>query len=450
MADNFNTLYNRLLSRAPLVGPLLAQQFINDAWQTLQSRREWSWRRRNGVIAPASLYQTGTVTTNASTSLSTGSGGINTFQFNQTQFNQSLASGISISSLDTGGHLITGTGTAWTQSMVGLQIRLAGYLTPYYTIVAVLSPTALVIDLPWAGPNLVDASYQIIQLYIQMPSDFGYWYSAVSIKDGYRIWTDITEADVNLLDPQRTNQGQTYAFAFKDYGAIYGGIIGQPIASRPGASVPVSTTSYGFTYPADTSYIVQVTGTGLAGTATYKWLRSGQSAFSGQVTTSQDAQDLSDGVQLYWPGGVNYIAGDVYIINCESVVTTNGPRYELWPAPTISTYLYPYIYIAREYALSPTQPALPPYIANRGEVLLEMGLEKCAEWPGPDVDHPNPYFNLTLAKMHATKAEMLLWDLERNDEEIGVTNVTYQSYPMYPAPWLDGSWQASHAPFLRG
>ncbi len=96
------------------------------------------------------------------------------------------------------------------------------------------------------------------------------------------------------------------------------------------------------------------------------------------------------------------------MINATANQSQTGPRYELWPGPTYQGYLYPYIYIAKEYDLTVQQPQLPPFIANRGEVLLEMALQKCAEWPGADVEHPNVYFNLALASRHMTKAEMML------------------------------------------
>ena len=51
--------------------------------------------------------------------------------------------------------------------------------------------------------------------------------------------------------------------------------------------------------------------------------------------------------------------------------------------------------------------------------------------------------------MHEARAERLLNDLERNDNEVSETNITYQDFPFYPAPWLDGRWQQSHAPFLN-
>lgn len=417
MADNFTTLSYRLLARCPAIGLALSQQFINDSWRTMQSRRDWSWRRKHATFAPPNIYATGQASTNVATGNPT---------------------------------LITGTGTTWTPSMVGSQIRVGGYLYPYYTIVGYLSPTQLLIDQPWAGEDVVNQVYQILKLYYTVPSDFHHFYAVVSPKDGYKLWTNMTQDDLSLLDPQRTNYGQTYATAFLDYNSIYGGVIGPVIPVAAVGDAPVSTTETGYTYPVDATYIVRVVTGGASGTATFDWMRAGQSAFQPAIETSTEGQDLMDGVQIYWPDSGTYSAGDLFIINCQSTSETGAARYELWPAPTYASYLYPYIYVIQEYDLTTDQPQLPPPVANRGEVLIEMSLGKCARWPGADVDHKNPYFNLMLAQQLDVAAERMLWDMERNDEEVGVSNVTYQTYPFYPAPWLDGSWQQSHAPFLRG
>lgn len=417
--DDFNTLSQRLLSRAPQVGIALSQQLVNDAWRTLQSRREWSFRRRSGTFAPPNLYNTGFASTNVATGNPT---------------------------------LITGSGGAtWTPQMIGTQIRIGGLLYPFYTIVGWLSPTSILIDQPWAGPDVSGQAYQIQQIYFPMPADFGYFYVAVSIKDGYRLWTNLTEADLALMDPQRTNFGQTYAVAFRDYSPQFQGIVGPviPITS-PTDPGPISSTPNGFTYPANATFIIQVLTNGQANSALFQWMRAGQTAWSPPLLTSDFRNTLSDGVNIYWPDGQNYVAGDLFIINCTAQTVGAVPRYELWPGPTFNGYLYPYIYIAKETDLTVQSPQLPPFVANRGEVLLEMALEKCALYPGPDADHPNPYYDLKLATVHAAKARELVDDLERNDEEVGVTNVDYQMFPFYPAPWYTGQWQQEHAPFLNG
>ena len=415
--DDFLSLSNRLLSRCPAAGIVLSQQFVNDAWHTLQARREWSWRRRNATWAPPNVYQTGSAATNVGVGNPT---------------------------------LISGTGTSWTAGMIGRQIRLAGLTYQYYTITAVLSSTSLTIDQPWSGPEQTNVPYQILQVYFPTPSDFGYLYVCVSPQGAYRLFTNVTEEELALYDPQRTVVGQSYAAVFKDYIGALSGVIGPVVGvSSPTDPAPVSTTSSGFSYPLPTTYIVQVVTGGISGTATFQWLRAGQSAFQGPITTQDYALDLADGVQVYWPDGVSYVSGDLFTISCVPNSSTGAsvPRYELWPATTYSGYTYPYIYIAKEWDLTPDNPALPPFIANRGEILLEMALEKCATFPGPDAEHKNPYFDFRLGAMHKAKAEEMLEQLETNDEEIGVSLLSYQPSTGL-GPWFDGRYQQTHAPLL--
>lgn len=415
--DDFNTLSNRLLNRAPGVGLILAQQLVQDSWHTLQARQEWSWRRRGSTFAPPNLYLFGSASTNS-------------------------AAGAP--------NLITGSGTTWTPDMIGRQIRVGGLMYPYYTIVGWLSPTQLLIDQPWAGPDVSGMPYQILQCFFPVPSDFGYFYVAVSIKDSYRLFLEATQAELAIMDPQRTNQGQTYACVFKDFTTQFGGIVGPIVpVTNAGNPQPISTTSTGFTYIANATYIVQVVAGGLSGTATFQWMRSGGGSFQPTQTTSDQAQDLMDGVQVYWPDTTSpYVAGDLFVINCASLVTQSVPRYELWPAPTYSGYLYPYIYIAKEYDLTAQQPQLPPFVANRGELLLEMALEKSALFPGT-LTQPNPYFNLKLADMHRERYENMMIDFCNNDQNVGISNIFYQDWP-FSGPWADGSYQQNHAPYLGG
>lgn len=419
MADTFISLSNRLLNRCPAVGYVLAQQMVNDAWRTLQARQEWSFRRRGATFAPPTLYSTGFASSNA---------GLNAT-------------------------LITGLGTNWTLDMVGRQIRIGGLLFPFYTITSVLSPTSLLIDQAWAGPNVTNQAYSILQAYYPVPEDFGFFYAVVSIKDSYRLWTNLTEADLAMMDPQRTNFGQTYAVVYKDYTQIVRGavgpVMGLSITTGHVPPSPISITQTGFAYPAPLSYLITVVGGGTSGTATFTWNRVGLPPNFVQVT-APDPIDLEFGVQIYWPDTLVYEAGTSFLVNANPGGSIGVPRYELWPAPTFNGYLYPYIYIAKESDLTVASPQLPPFIANRGEVLLEMALEKCAEFPGADAEHRNIYYDLKQAIYHGNKVRDMLIDLERNDEEVGVRSIDYENYPFAAAPWMDGQWQQTHAPFLNG
>ena len=115
-------------------------------------------------------------------------------------------------------------------------------------------------------------------------------------------------------------------------------------------------------------------------------------------------------------------------------------------APINMPYVYPYLYIAKWPALTDDQPVLPGLLARRGDVLLEMALTNCARFPGTDTT-PNPYYDLNLARQHEIKAETLIYELEKKDDDLASKNMSYMNLPFYPAPWLDGSWLQSHAIF---
>ena len=392
----------------------MSKQLINDAWREIQARRQWSWRTANGIFAPPDIYTTGTVTVSASSNPFT----------------------------------VYGTNTAWTTQMVGRQIRPGGCTQPYFTIVAVTSPTTITIDAPWVGTPIINSAYQIFQVYYTMPDDFGYWRYVLDIKNANMLNTTTTQQELAIFDPQRTNFGQTYAIVFRDYAPTYNGLVGPVIPAQNNIyGAPVSTTTTGFAFNANATYIVQVLSGGTTGNATYQYMRAGATAFTGPITTTDYAMTLQDGVQLYWPDNTTYNSGDLFIINCTAGSTTGAPIYELWPGPTSSTYLYPYQYVKKEYDLTDDFPNFPPPIASRGEVVLELALSKCATFPGTD-ESPNPYFSLPLSTMHNTRYENMMVDLERNDDEVDVQSISYENYGMMNAPWLDGRWQQRHAPMF--
>lgn len=414
--DTLDTLSKRLLSRCPSVGIALSKQLINDCWHEIQGRYRWSWRTANGCFAPPQIYTTGTVSVDPVNNPYT----------------------------------ITGVATAWVSSMTGRQIRPGGITQPYYTIVSVNSPTSITIDSPWVGPAAVNSAYQMFQVYYPMPADFGYWRYVVDLRNACKLNTTTTQQELAVYDPQRTNFGQTYCVVFRDYAPTFGGIVGPVIPAQINAfGAPVSATTNGFNFPANATYIVQVLTGGVSGTATYQFIRAGNSAFIGPVTTTDYALDLSDGVQVYWPDGITYNAGDLFLINCEAAIPTGPPIYELWPGPLTSSSVYPYQYVRQETDLTDQFPNLPPPMAARGEVILEMALAKCAAFPGTSNEDPNPYFSLALSELHTTRFENMLVDLIREDDEIDVQSITYERYGLVGAPWLDGHWQQHHAPFLN-
>lgn len=120
-------------------------------------------------------------------------------------------------------------------------------------------------------------------------------------------------------------------------------------------------------------------------------------------------------------------------------------RLEFWPHQ-LSQYVLPYTYSSQPPDLQDPNAILPRII--RGDVVLEGALSRCAEWPGPSVDNPNPYFNLNLAVMHGARYERMLAELEMRDDAIYEQDLrynTWQSLPFAVIPMLDSQWLQSHS-----
>lgn len=407
--DTFTTLWNRLLLRCPAVGPALAQDLVRDCFQQLAERRTWSWRRGTSAFFPHIFYNTGTADT------------VNGSQY------------------------ITGTGTVWDTSWVGAQFRGGAIPSafPTYTILQVLSPTSILLDQPWAGPDTSGMQYQIFQCYFPVPEDFQSFESLTNPTNSFQIWTNLTQAELDRLDPQRVNSGVVYGAAFYDYTANYQGNIQDVLQVGGSGPAPVSTTTTGYTFPTASTYVIQITAGGTVGSVVFEWKQDNGAYTTGVAVLDSNPIDLSNGVQVYFPAGT-YVTGDIFIINATTEPVPSVPRYELWPRPINAFYVLPYLYIKLLPELTDAQPDLPPFVAQRGDVLLEMALEKCAQFPGTATS-PNPYYNLGLADRHGKKAFELICELEKYDDNTGSQDISYQNWPFYPAPWLDGRWQQDHA-----
>ncbi len=406
--DTFTTLWNRLLLRAPAVGPGLAQDLVRDSFQQLAERRTWSWRRGSSAFFPHIFYDAGTA---------------------NTVFNSPY---------------ITGNGTAWDVSWVGSQFRGGAIPSafPTYTILAVLSPASILLDKPWAGASTNALQYQIFQCYFPVPSDFQSFESLTNPTNSFQIWTNLTQADLDRMDPQRVTSGVVYAAAFYDYTADYQGDIQAVLQVRGSGPAPVSTTSQGYSFPNASTYVVEITTGGAVGSVVFKWKQDGGAYTAGVAVPDSNPIDLSNGVQVYFPAGT-YVAGDVFIINATTEPVPSVPRYELWPRPINAFYVLPYLYVKLLPELTDSQPQLPPFVAQRGDVVLEMALEKCAQYPGTPTT-PNPYYNLALSDRHGKKAFELISELEKYDDNTGVQDISYQNLP-FAGPFLDGSWMQDHA-----
>ncbi len=407
--DTFTTLWNRVQLRVPTAGPDLCQDLIRDSFNQLMERREWSWLMKTNSFFAPNYTTTGTV------------------------------------SVIGGSAVFTGSGTAFTADMTGIQIRVGsvgGSAYPTYTITQVVSSLIVVVDRPWVGPTLTAQQYQVFQCYFPVPSDFNYFYSVTNPTANYRLNHNATEAEFDSYDPQRSQSGIAYALAFYDYTQNLSGTVASAVQVHGSGAVPVSTTSLGFTYPQDSLYSVEITTGGASGIAVFKWSQDNGTTAATGVTTDTAPIGLSNGVAVYFPVGT-YVLGDVFVIACKANAVSGVPRYELWPRPIGAPYAYPYLYASKLPALSDDQPQLPEFIARRGDVLLEMALTSLALWAGTP-DNPNPYRDVAVSNTHRMTAEKMIYELETKDDSIAIKNLTYSGLP-FMGPWLDGSWLQTHA-----
>lgn len=394
---------------------MLAQDLIRDSFAQIAERREWSWLIKRFTLYPTTFPSAGSV------------------------------------SLSPNSLIVTGSGTAFTPNLVGVQFRSSGALSlfPTYTVAAYISPTSLLLSSPWIGPTQTAVGYTLFQCYFPVPADFNYWYSLTNLAANYRLWTNTTQAEIDQCDPQRSQYGISYAASFFDYTTNYLGVIAPALQVHGAGPSPISSTSYGYTYPANSVFVVEITTGGTPGGGlAFAWKQDAGSSATITVLDNE-AIDLSNGVQVYFPQAV-YSQGDVWIIQCTAGTSAGPsvPRYELWPRPNASVitsptpYVYSGAYVSRPLVLSDDSPTLPPFI--RGDVILEKALKACAQFPGTE-SSPNPYYSVSMAQMHEASAERMIMELEIKDDDVATRDLKYENFPYSQVPWMDGSWQAVHA-----
>jgi len=406
--DTFNDIVGRVLLRAPQAGRFLAEDWVRNAFRRVAERRRWSWMYTHSQFLVPLVYTTGTVSvTRAST-------------------------------------IVTGVATAWTGDLVGQQFRI-GTTAPIYTVQSVDSATQLTLDEVWGGSTQATVTYEIYQAFFTPPADFESFITLYDPRFNWQLVLNYTQNILNAVDAQRANSGNAYVVAWRDYTKDQTGKVGQPLQVDGAVANPDPSSSGTYTGPNDAIFTVEVTTGGATGVAVFQWKKDDGTYTTG-VTTTATAQELQDGVNVFWPAAVVYVVNDVFVIRTTAGSNPGSPRYEIWPHQK-AQYVYPFLYWKRAVDLSEPGATLPRFI--NGDMLLEVALADAARWPGPSADKPNPYYRLELADRHERTAEFLIMQAERNDEEVFMADVTYQEstvMPFAPIPALgDSDWLQTHA-----
>lgn len=411
MADDFTTISNNILLFAPSLDIAQAQQITQMAFARFAERRIWSWLVGSSCFVPVDIYQTGTAT------------------------------------VTQGSPTVSGSGTAWTGSMVGRQFR-NGLYTPIYTIQAVNSATELVLDQAYAPVSASGVTYFIYQAYFPTPVDFREF---LSLKDpsnsNYRLNMNLTQPILDAADAQRANFNYAIGGAFLDYIGVSQGQVGTIQKVSGSGAAPVASSPNGFTYPATATYVVTITTGGSPGDSSlaFSWFRI-SNGISTSVTGPLSVDDsdyisMSDGVGVYFPSGV-YVTGNIFTFTAVPTSSQRQSRFEMWPHVANSQFDYPYSYFRRVPPFDTDNAQLPPNV--RQDCILEIALGIASLMPGT-AENPNSIYGMQNFQAHNSIAEKLIYELELKDDDLATRDLIYSSQiPFCPIPWFDGNWLQNH------
>lgn len=186
-------LVAELTGTIPGLSPILAETYIQRAWETIRNKRLWAFLCIDGaVICPAVV--------------STGS--ISIVQYQSTVTLDATASAA----------LLAQSSPGATPGITNLQIRF-GATSPamgqVYNIVAadITAPAAIVFTLDRIVQEATNATstYQVYRCYVTPPvPDFLRWESVVDMANAIRPRLDYSSAFFDARDPQRSSQGLAY------------------------------------------------------------------------------------------------------------------------------------------------------------------------------------------------------------------------------------------------
>lgn len=193
--DTFRDCFGRVLLRSPVAGPILASDWVRNAFRRVAKKRLWSWLVGYGEAIFPNKVNAGTVTVTLNN-------------------NQVIGDATAAAAWNT-------AQTTLGQSLIGQQFRLAS-TQPIYTITAVsttVNPNdTLTLDLLWGGPTQAGIGYLIYQAYFTPPSDFASFQTVIDPKMNWQLWANRwTQSNLNTWDAQRASSGNPYSVVFRDY-----------------------------------------------------------------------------------------------------------------------------------------------------------------------------------------------------------------------------------------
>ena len=197
-------LISELTGTLPGLSPILARKYIQRAWADIQRERRWSFLMVDGVIVCPTMITTGTI--------------------NITQYASTVTLNAAASAALT-------PYIAGTPLLTQMQIRFGGSTTltagQIYRIMAVdaTAPAALVLTLDRmvVEDTNTTSTYQCYRCYVTPPqSNFKAWEQIVDMTYGFKLKLNFTSGNFDVVDPQRTSQGDAYYCGFFRTAGPYG------------------------------------------------------------------------------------------------------------------------------------------------------------------------------------------------------------------------------------
>ncbi len=219
-------LVGELTGVIPGLSPILAQTYINRAYQEIRNQRNWSFLVTDGVVVCPGVVTDGSV--------------------NVTQYLATVTLDV-----DASAALLPQTVVGSVPGLLQLQIRFGStpIASQIYSIVAfdITTPTAIILtlDRPVVEGTNAASPYQCYRCYVIPPiPDFKTWVALTDYTNSFSLTGNRlngTSAQFDLRDPQRSSQGLAYWL-----GAWGGNRTGNPItgATVPNATVDASVPVY--------------------------------------------------------------------------------------------------------------------------------------------------------------------------------------------------------------
>lgn len=183
---SFQDLYFNLIGEVPGLPAPLAKTMVNNALGFIYDSQLWSWQlKESNWLTPGLLF---------------GSGNVSSGTITATSYSDQIVGDATAAAL--------WVAYASMPLLTQFQIRVPSY--SLYNIIAFDGVNTFTLDRPWMEPDGAGLSYMIYQAYFAAPlADFKRFFAVRDTINGSPLdYWSMTQKDLALIDPQRTNYNQ--------------------------------------------------------------------------------------------------------------------------------------------------------------------------------------------------------------------------------------------------